>query len=116
MTDAAQVVEYTPGAEIPDITFTWKDANGLVIDFVAQPHTFSFRVGAVPPFSKGVLAGSQTGITSAASAPNVTVSLASGDLDALAPGDHAGQLWARRTADGKDRQPVRFVFRVLPAI
>lgn len=106
---------YVQGTELPDIQVTWKDSTGTVIPFVAQPHTFSFRVASQPALNKGTLGGSQTGITPADVAPNVTIVFSAGDLDSIVPGTYSGQLWARRTADSKDRQPVRFDFTIDPA-
>lgn len=106
-------LEYVQGTELPDIQVTWKDSTGTVIPFVSQPHTFSFRL---PTFSKGTLGGAQVGITTADAAPNVTIAFSAGDLDSITPGIYSGQLWARRTADSKDRQPIKFDFTVSPPI
>lgn len=109
-------IEYKQTTELPDLQVTWKDSTGTVIPFVSQPHTFSFRVASVPSVTVGTLGGSQTGITLSDAAPNVTVAFAAGTFDSPAPGTYSGQLWARRTSDSKDRQPVTFDFTVGAAI
>lgn len=109
-------IEYTQGSELPNVEVTWKDSDQVLIPFATQAHTFSFRVASTPVFTKGVLGGSQTGITAADTAPNVTIAFAVADFDSMAPGEYAGQLWARRSSDSKDRQPLPFTFRLKPAI
>lgn len=94
-------MDLTVGTELPDQPFEWKDLNGNVIDF-SSGHTFSFRIGAATPFVKS------SGITGAATSPNVTVSFSAGELDAITPGVYLGELHARRTSDSKDRVPLRF--------
>jgi len=108
--------EYTAGTELPDIEVTWRDSAGAIIPFASQAHTFSLRVPAQPTFVKGVLGGSQTGITTSDTAPNVTIAFAAGDLDDINPATYRAQLWARRTSDSKDRQPLKFDFVVGAAV
>lgn len=95
------VVDLTIAAELPNLTFAWSDSNGNLIDF-SVAHTFSFRIGSATPFVKS------TGITGAATSPNVTVSFTAGELDGLTAGVYLGELHARRTSDSKDRVPLRF--------
>jgi hypothetical protein len=96
---------YTVGAELPDIDFIWHDSANVIIDF-SIGWTFTFKLNTEPAFIK------TTGITGAATAPNVIVSFAANELSTITPGIYAGQLWARRTADSKDRSPIPFRFVV----
>jgi hypothetical protein len=106
----------TASAELPDVTITWQDSTGTVIPYATEPHTFTLRIDATPTLVKGILGGDQTGITVADTAPNVTIAFAAGDLDHVAPGVYAGQLWARRSSDGRDRDPYRFIVVVEPGV
>ena len=108
MTDRMDRIILTASAELPSIAITWRDANDALIPFVTEPHTFQLTVDTNPTFVKGVLGGDQTGITASDTDPNVTIAFAPGDLDNLRAGFYGAQLWARRTADGKDRAPLRF--------
>lgn len=111
----SQQITYVQGTELPDIQVTWKDSAGVALTFTSTPHTFSFRIASTPAFTKGTLGGAQVGITRADTAPNVTIAFSAGDLDSIVPGTYRGQLWARRTSDSKDRQPLPFDFIVEPA-
>lgn len=91
---------YTQGAELPDLTVEWKDATGAIINF-SSGYTFELRLGI--PGSAASLTKT-TGITGAATAPNVWVAWASsGELNTLAPGFYHAHLRATRTSDGKLR-------------
>jgi hypothetical protein len=101
-------VSYTVGAELPDVAFAWRDSDGDLIDF-ASGHTFTLKVAFPTTFTQA------SGITGAATDPNVTVAFAAAALDGQTPGVYAAQLWARRTSDGKDRV-LPFTFEILAAI
>lgn len=105
----ALTLEYTVGAELPDYELTWNDADGDLIDY-STGWTFELRVDTPTPTVKS------TGIIGAATAPNVTVSIADGEWDDLpAPATFGAQLWAHRESDGRDRvMPLRLA--VLAAI
>jgi hypothetical protein len=110
------LVEYTVGAELPDKPFRWLDGNGNLIPFATTPHTFTLRIGV---YTCGVaLFTKTTGITGVDTDPNVTVAFTAGEL----PGSlevgvrYLAQLWARRTSDSKDRDPLEFVFRMKPGL
>ena len=93
-------VSYVQGADLPDLTFTWRDRAGALIDF-SSGYTFVLKVGT--PGSAASLTKS-TGITGAATDPNVTVAWAtSGELNTLAPGVYSLHLVATRTSDSKQR-------------
>jgi len=99
--------EVTRTAEIPDRTFTWLDgATGLPIPFVSQPHTFELRIATTPVTVK------VTGIFGANEAPNVLITFIEGELDSIPAGHYHAQLWATRTSDAKEREPIDFRFIV----
>jgi len=108
----AAYLEYIQGSDLPDAAITWRDRNNAIIDF-STGHTFSLKVGT--PGSAALLTKS-TGITGAATSPNVTIAWAtSGELNTLTTGVYSGQLKATRNSDSKDRYlPVDI--RILPAI
>jgi hypothetical protein len=90
------MAEYIKGAELDDLTVTWNDPDGEPYDF-SSGFTFSLKVG-----EKGQAATftKTTGITGAATSPNVTVVWATtGELNSLAAGTHVLQLEAIRTSD-----------------
>jgi hypothetical protein len=92
--------EYVQGADLPDLTFTWYAQDGTLID-LSTGYTFSLKIGN--PGSAALITKT-TGITGAATDPNVTIAWAtSGELNTLAPGSYALQLQATRTADSKQR-------------
>ena len=101
------LVTYPAGAELPDMTFTWTDSNGDLIDF-SSGYTFTVKVG-IP----GVAAvfTKTTGITGTGTDPNVTVEWATtGELALLDTAtEYQGQVIAQRTSDFKDRV---FAFRL----
>jgi hypothetical protein len=103
-------IEYTAGAELPDLALELLDASGTVIDF-SSGWTFTVRVG--PTAGGAALFTKTTAISGAATSPNVVVGWSTaGELSALAPGQYRLELWCRRTADSKDRCfafPLRIV-------
>lgn len=106
------VPPYVQGSDLPYIELTWKDTNDVVIDF-STGHTFQLKIGNP---GEAALITKTTGITGAATSPNVTIAWAStGELNTLETGSHIAQLKATRNSDGKDRF-FRFVLPVEPAI
>lgn len=91
-------VSYVAGALLEDMAVTWTDSDGSVIDF-STGHTFEVKVGrrGSKVFTK------TTGITPAATAPNLTVAWAADDLGTLAPNDYDVEIIATRTSDAKPR-------------
>jgi hypothetical protein len=92
---------YTIGDELPSIGIDWY-ANGVLIDF-STGYTWRLRIG------RGDTAAVEktTGITGAATSPNVTIDWVEGELDDLDGGlTYTAQLRARRTSDDKDRTLV----------
>lgn len=91
---------YVIGAELGDLGISWYDTNGALIDF-SSGYTFTVKVGVR---GEAALFTKTTGISGAATAPNVTVAWAtSGELNSLASGSYALQVAARQTSSGKDR-------------
>ena len=90
--------EYIQGAELDKMTVTWLDPDGDPYDF-SSGFTFSLKVGdrgSTAVFTK------TTGITGAATAPNLTVVWAIADeLNDLTPGNHLLQIEAIRTSDSR---------------
>jgi len=105
------ILEYIQGSDLGDAALTVKE-NGTVLD-LSTGHTFALKVGT--PGSAALLTKS-TGITGAATSPNVTIAWATtGELNTLPPGIYDADLIITRTADSKDRKR-RFQLRVDPAI
>jgi len=104
------VLAVTPGAELPDRTLTWNDSNGTAIDFAASPHTFRLVIGMPATVTK------TTGITGGATAPNVTITFTVGETNTWVFGNYEALLWATRTSDSKDREPMRLQVQVMRTI
>ncbi|HEU4544070.1 MAG TPA: hypothetical protein VFR23_23270 [Jiangellaceae bacterium] len=100
----------TVGSELPDRTLHWQTADGATIDF-STGYTWTLRVGN----TTGVLQKT-SGITGAATDPNVTIVWAAGEWDNVPPGNYSFTLTPRRTSDSKDREPLRGIVHVLAAI
>ena len=94
------ILTITPGAELPDRTITWQESDGTPVDFVASPHTFRLVISFPTPETK------TTGITGDADGV-VSIAYAADETDDYPAGHWPARLWAKRTADGKDREPVR---------
>lgn len=95
------IFEHTLGSELPDDAFDWTDAQGNLINFSSgQGWTFSVEVGFV---GQDAVLTKSTGITGAATSPNVTISWAADQLDTpLTAGTWPG--WIIATKDGKERK------------
>lgn len=95
-------VTYIHGADLPDLTVTWRDSDGDVINF-SSGYTFSALVGKV---GEAAEFAKSTGFTGAATVPNLTVAwAATGELNDLDPKQtYRVVITARRTADGKERK------------
>lgn len=108
----ARLLQYIQGSDLPDATFEWRSGTGAIIDF-STGYTFTLKIGT--PGQAATLTKT-TGITGAATSPNVTVAWStSGELNTLATGTYSGQLKATRTSDSKDRF-FPFDVSILPAI
>jgi len=92
-------IEYIKGAEYPNVEITWLDSAGNVINFSAG-WTFTVKIGQA---GGAATVTKTTGITGAATAPNVIISWAAGELDTLSATTYAMDVIARETATSKDR-------------
>lgn len=93
------IFEHVLGSELPDDAFDWTDAQGGLINF-SSGWTFSLEVGF--PGQDAVLT-KNSGITGAATSPNVTISWAAGELAGpLAAGMYPG--WIIATNSGRERK------------
>lgn len=89
--------EYRTDQEDPAYVVAWSDRDGNLIDF-ATGYTFTLKLVNVVT---GVTALTKTtNITGAATAPNITVAWAAGEL-AIAAADYSVKLVA--TTGGRDR-------------
>lgn len=88
-------------ADLPDLDGTWKDSTGAVIDLTAYTFT-ELRIGRE---GHAALLTKASGVTFAATDPNVTVSWTVGELAVLTPGkSYSGLIVATRTGDNKKRE------------
>lgn len=96
--------------ELPSVAFNWYDGDEALIDFSAG-WTFTFTVYR----DTSVVLTKTSGITGAATAPNVVVDWSVGELANLS-GHYLCRLVARRTSDSKDRKyPDQIALVVGPA-
>lgn len=94
-------VEYFVGSDLPDLSITWIDSRGQIIDFTG--HTFEFKIAPYNTIATSFTKVS--GIAGAATAPNIVVSWATvGELNTLAAGDYTIEITATRISDGKQRK------------
>lgn len=98
------ILNITPGAELPDRGIFWEQESpsGVVepVDFVASPHTFRLVISFPSPVTK------TTGITGDADGV-VTIAFDAAETDAYPLGNFEARLWAKRSLDDKDREPIR---------
>jgi hypothetical protein len=87
------IVRYFANAERPTLRLTWYDDDDNLIDF-SSGYTWSLKVGN--PGSAALLTKT-SGITGAATAPNVTIAWTAGELN-LTPGTYTYQLTATTSA------------------
>jgi hypothetical protein len=96
---------YSRGALLPSRTIAWYDGpepNASLIDF-SVPHTWALKVSRTQNGPNILAATKTTGITGAATFPNVTIDWLAGDLGSLPAGEFWVQLAATRTSDSKPR-------------
>jgi hypothetical protein len=92
-------VSYEIGEELDDLHVSWPDPRtGQPRDFSGGLWAFEFKVGDLD--SVAVLTKT-TGITGAATFPNVVIAFAPDELN-IAAKNYTGQVKARRSADNKD--------------
>lgn len=107
-------MDYYAGADLPDLQLAWYDSSAALINF-ASGYTFAVKVAplgsTIATFTKS------TGVTGAATTPNVTIAWAVSEIGTLATGTYDVQVQATRTADSKQRffpDPLRI--NIKPAI
>jgi len=93
-------IEYpTPAASLPDILFTWEDADGNPVDF-SSGWTFTMTIGRPP---NSAVMTKTTGFIGFSVAPNLRVSWTSGELSRLTPGVWYFQITATYLLSGQAR-------------
>jgi hypothetical protein len=106
---------------LPAIPLAWLDATGAVIDF-SSGYTFSAKVCAAS--TTAVLLTKSSGITGAATSPNLTIDWVAADFSGLTASATGTAydvfVYARRTADSKDRvfnpaKPLQILLFTAPA-
>src|SRR5258708_20220682 len=90
-------VEYVNTADLPDLGVQWLDSASTIIDFHTG-YTFTIRIGRE---GETALVTKTTGITGAATSPNIVIVWAAGELAVLPKGTYVLQIEAR--TGGKDR-------------
>lgn len=105
-------IELEADQELPSTTFDWYDRTGALVDF-SSGYTLSAQIitGA-----NAVALNKTSGVTGAATSPNVTIDWATTDLTNLS-GEYELRVVARRTSDSKDRmmRRQRLVIRAAPS-
>lgn len=113
---------YRKDQELPAIAIEWADRLGAPVAF-ASGYTFTAKI-ALATAPSTVLVSKTTGITGADTFPNLTVDFSTTDFSALTAAvkgtEYVVHLYARRTADTKDRvfrpaAPVTFTLYPAPA-
>lgn len=98
------VYAYRADQELPSIPLVWKDGNGNLIDY-SSGWTFSAKVCAASAPTTTLLTKS-SGITGAATSPNVTISWSTSDFTGLTASTQGTAyyvyVYARQTATSKD--------------
>lgn len=97
-----QQYTYVKNQELPAMSFEWRDNTNTLVDY-STGYTLTVKVAAQTTPTVTVLTKS-TGITGAATAPNVAVNWSTADLAALTAGTtYVIWLIATRTADSLHR-------------
>ena len=93
-------IEYpTPAASLPDILFTWEDADGNAIDF-SSGWNFTMTIGRPP---NPAIMTKTSGFIGLPDAPNLRVSWTSGELSRLTAGVWYFQITATYLVSGQAR-------------
>jgi hypothetical protein len=99
------------GTSLPNDTIEWRDGAGVLINFT----TATWELIVVPAGSTTSAFAKTTGITGAATSPNVTIDwAASGEITTLAAGVYEVHL--RATVAGEKRQCRTLLLEVTPSV
>lgn len=104
----SRTVEYVQGATKPDVGITWRE-SGALVDF-SSGYTFEVRI--FTPGASATLVTKSTGITGAATDPNVAIAWGTSDLATLVPGHYVLEV---RATNGSHRYRRQWSLRVLAA-
>jgi hypothetical protein len=105
------VLRYTKGDELEPIAITWYEPDGTLYDF-STGWTFTARIGN--PGSEA-LVQKTSGFTGTATAPNLTLAWADGDLDGIAGGTYHLDVTARLTTGDLDVTRT-WLFQILTGV
>lgn len=96
---------YRADQELPAMALEWLDRDGTVIDF-STDYNFTVQLTRKTQPTT-VVATKTTGVTGAATSPNVLIDWSTSDFSGLTAEDNGTtylvHVTARRTADSKDR-------------
>lgn len=92
-------VSIIEGADLPDLAIAWTDRDGSVINFASS--TFTVKVGAEAGGTATITKTS--GITGAATSPNIIIAWTSAEVGTLAAGRYVIEVIAAAT-DGRERR------------
>lgn len=97
------IYEYRKDQELPGIAVSWYDRDGAIIDF-SSGWTLTAKL-CLRSTPATIALTKSSGITGAATAPNVTIDWSTTDFSSLtaSPTEYVVQLYARRNSDSKDR-------------
>jgi hypothetical protein len=102
-----EVIRRTKGAELPDIGLTWYQEDGTTLYNFSSGWTFAVRIGT--PGETALVTPTAAG---AATAPNITISFATGALDSVPEGTYHLDVTPRFTALTKDLDTKTWLFQV----
>jgi hypothetical protein len=94
---------YVKDQELSTMQFAWYDANNALLD-LSTGYTFTVKL-ATRDAPTTIVLSKTAGITGAATSPNLTIDWATTDFTSLTAAGTTYVVWiyARRTADSKDR-------------
>lgn len=106
---------YVQGSDLPDLAINWYDSAGNPVDFSSG---WSYQVKVAPVNSTVASFTKTTGVTGAATTPNLTISWATtGELNSLDAGSYVVQVRATRSSDDRQRfNPEPIVINIREAI
>jgi hypothetical protein len=106
-------IQYTKGAEVPGIDYTWREPDGDLYDF-SSGWTFTARIG-IP--GQAALLQKTSGFVGAATAPNLRLTgFTAAELDAIPAGSYHLDVIPRIVATSQDLQPKTLLFQILDGV